>query len=270
MVLRSPSGETDIMVFVVSLISSSQDRVFIDYGNGKNRKAVKLSNVNMATDLKQTLVGFHAFTGNDYVSSFFTKGKTESWKKMVKDEKYIQGFQEFSLSWEVTQEIFEVLEEFVCKMYGFNCASVNKVKSKMFTKRLKQEKRPPELSLLPSCQSVLQYHTQRAVYVAKLWRSSYIPSIDAPQFTQFGWDSEGKPIWIDAIFPEVVKKLLMLDSDAKSCDEDESNQYKRWTKVKMILKKKVTIMTLKMTKRKIVTMIVTFFKIKSLIKSSTM
>ena len=44
---------------------------------------------------------------------------------------------------------------------------------------------------------------------------------------------------------------------------------KRWTKVKMILKKKVTIMTLKMTKRKIVTMIVTFFKIKSLIKTST-
>ena len=36
---------------------------------------------------------------------------------------------------------------------------------------------------------------------------------------------EGKPIWIDEIFPEDVKELLMLDSDAKSCDEDESNQY---------------------------------------------
>ena len=98
MVLRSPSGDTDIMVFAVSLIFSSKDRVFIDYGNGKNRKAVKLSNVNMATDLKQALVGFHAFTGNDYVSSFFTEGKTEGWKNMVKNEKYIQGFQEFSLS----------------------------------------------------------------------------------------------------------------------------------------------------------------------------
>ena len=66
---------------------------------------------------------------------------------------------------------------------------------------------------------------QRAVYDAKLWRSSYIPSKDAPQFTEFGWDSEGKPIWVDEIFPEDVKELLMLDSDGKSCDEDESNQY---------------------------------------------
>ena len=83
MVLRSPSGDRDITVLAVSLISSSQDWVFINYGSGKNRKAIKLSNVNMANDLKQTLVGFCAFTGNDYVSSFFTKGKTASWKKMV-------------------------------------------------------------------------------------------------------------------------------------------------------------------------------------------
>ena len=78
MVLCSPSGDTDTMVLPVSLISSSKDPVFIDYVNGKNRKGIKLNNVNIATDLKQTLVGFHAFTGNDYVSSFFTKGRTAS------------------------------------------------------------------------------------------------------------------------------------------------------------------------------------------------
>ena len=98
--------------------------------------------------------------------------------------------------WYITQQIFEVLEEFVCRMYGFNCASVNRVRSKMFTKRLKQEKRLPDLSLLPPCQSVLKYHMQGAVYVAELWRSSYISSIDAPQFTEFAWDSESKPIWV--------------------------------------------------------------------------
>ena len=53
----------------------------------------------------------------------------------------------------------------------------------------------------------------------------YISPIDAPQFTEFGWNSEGKPIWVNEIFPEGVKKLLMLDLDTKSCNEDESNQY---------------------------------------------
>ena len=176
-VLGSPCGDTDIMVLAASLISSSQDRVFLDYGNGKHRKTIKLNNVNMATDLKLALVGFHAFTGNDYISSFFTKRKTASWKKMAKDEKYIQGFQEFGMSWKVTQEIFEVLEELICKMYGFNCASVNKVRSKMFTKRLKQETTRP----IAIASMSISLEVTRAVYVAKLWRSPYIPSIYAPQ-----------------------------------------------------------------------------------------
>ena len=81
-----------------SITEFFKSRVFIDYVNRKNRKAIKLSNMNMATDLKQALVGFHAFTGNDYVSSFFAKGKTATWKKMVKDEKYIQEFREFGMS----------------------------------------------------------------------------------------------------------------------------------------------------------------------------
>ena len=34
--LRPSSGDTDIAVLAVSLISSSQDQVFINYGNGKN------------------------------------------------------------------------------------------------------------------------------------------------------------------------------------------------------------------------------------------
>ena len=72
-VLRSPFADTDILVIPVSLISSSQDRVFINYGNGKNRKAIRLSNVNMATGPKQALgvsmrspetVTFHRFSQN--------------------------------------------------------------------------------------------------------------------------------------------------------------------------------------------------------------
>ena len=66
------------------------------------------------------------------------------------------------------KNIFEVLEEFLCKMYGFNCTSVNKVRSKMLTKRFKQKERPPDLLSLPQCQSVLKYHMQWAAYVPKL------------------------------------------------------------------------------------------------------
>ena len=86
-VLRSPSGDTDIMVLTVLLISLSQDRVFIDYGNRKICKAIKLSNVNMATDLKQALVGFHAFTRRRLRFSVFYKRKNSKLEENGKGRK---------------------------------------------------------------------------------------------------------------------------------------------------------------------------------------
>ena len=68
------------MLFAVTLIRENLDRLFLDYGNSKNRKAIRLSNVVMPEKEKDALLVFHAFTGNDYVSAFFMKGKTTSWK----------------------------------------------------------------------------------------------------------------------------------------------------------------------------------------------
>ena len=81
--------------------------IFLNYGNGRNRKVINLCNANMTDDLKQTLLGFHAFTGNDYVSSFFTKEKAASWN-MFQNEGFIKGFQEFGLSWKILQELCEL------------------------------------------------------------------------------------------------------------------------------------------------------------------
>ena len=38
---------------------------------------------------KEALIGFHAITGNDYISSFFGKGKRKCWKKLY--QKYLNG-----------------------------------------------------------------------------------------------------------------------------------------------------------------------------------
>ena len=57
---------------------------------------IKLCNVDMTDDLKQALLGFHAFTGDYYVSSFLNDGKADSWN-MVKNERFIKGFWELGL-----------------------------------------------------------------------------------------------------------------------------------------------------------------------------
>ena len=79
--VRSPSGDVDINVlFIITLFPEKADRVYLDYGTGKSRKILKLSLVDIPDYLRAALVGFHAFTGNDYVSAIFWKSKRVCWK----------------------------------------------------------------------------------------------------------------------------------------------------------------------------------------------
>ena len=66
--LRSPSGDTDIVVRTIVLLYEFRNRVLIDDGSGENRKVMQLSNIDTEIDLVDALIGFHAFTGNDYIS----------------------------------------------------------------------------------------------------------------------------------------------------------------------------------------------------------
>ena len=114
-VLRSHSGDTDIMVLAVALIKSDCERIYIDYGNEKNREAICLADILMNENEKDALFGFHPFSGNDYISGFFRKGKSSGWKCMVKTEKF-QLFADLSKSWELEESHLLLLEEFLCNL----------------------------------------------------------------------------------------------------------------------------------------------------------
>ena len=62
--VRSPSGDVDIQVLLIStfLEESEQKRIYIDFGSGKSRKILHLDSVDMNSDLKSALTGFHEFT----------------------------------------------------------------------------------------------------------------------------------------------------------------------------------------------------------------
>ena len=114
-VLHSHSGDTNIMVLIVALIRSDCERLYIDCNNGKNRKAICLADIIMNKNEKDALLGFHAFSGNDYISGFFRKGKSSGWKCMVKTEKF-QLFADLSKSWELEESHLLLLEEFLCNL----------------------------------------------------------------------------------------------------------------------------------------------------------
>ena len=134
--LRSPSGNTDILVLATALLD--YNRVYLDYGKGKLRKGFWLNQVVIEDQLKRTLIGFHSFTGNDYVSSFFNKGKQMCQKALKKNRNFVEAFSLLGENWSVDVDdgIIPVLEQYVCTIYGYpREKSANVVRSKLFEKK---------------------------------------------------------------------------------------------------------------------------------------
>ena len=94
-IIRSPSAVTDILIIAVSLLQEENHRIFLDYGTGTNRKGIWLSDINLSTEIKNTLIGLHAFTvtGNDYTSSFFRRGKQKCWNILDNRAKFEYAFE---------------------------------------------------------------------------------------------------------------------------------------------------------------------------------
>ena len=69
--MRSLSGGTDILVLVTATITTDIERVFYNGDSGLNRKSEWLNDLQLKNDLKEGLIGFHAFTGNDFFPVFF-------------------------------------------------------------------------------------------------------------------------------------------------------------------------------------------------------
>jgi hypothetical protein len=65
------------MVFLALALIADQDKVYNDYGSGKRRKWTWLKDITLNKDERKALIGFHFFTGNDYVPAFFRWGKIE-------------------------------------------------------------------------------------------------------------------------------------------------------------------------------------------------
>ena len=66
----SPSRDADIIVLCVSLLYTYKERVFMDNSTGKSMKLIWLGGINLSHEKCKALLGMHAFTGNDYFSSF--------------------------------------------------------------------------------------------------------------------------------------------------------------------------------------------------------
>ena len=110
-VLCAPYGETNILVMALSLTEVKNLVIFL-YFVGDNKKQLWLDEIFKAI-ICQALIGFHAFTGNYYISAFFQKSKAMRWKRVVKTKKFIDAFRSLGEWWQLSEESKIVLEEYL-------------------------------------------------------------------------------------------------------------------------------------------------------------
>ena len=109
----------------------------------------------MSDQRKSSLIGFHSFTGCDYNSSFFRRGKDKCWKVMTKFSKFEKVFAKLGTMSMLPLDDFCVLEEFVCNLYGFKEKDINTVRYQTFMKKYTRQNKVVDLSSLPPCNQIL-------------------------------------------------------------------------------------------------------------------
>ena len=136
----------------------------------------------MSEDLKQALIGFHSFTGNDYTSSFFRKGKVACWKVVETNHRFLHALKELGLAWELAASAYKILEEYACVLYGPRKRKANDVPYDIFNRKYSNENKIVEFSLLPPCQSVLKLHSSEQILLQKSENQLEIPSCSYQTF----------------------------------------------------------------------------------------
>ena len=107
-------------------------------GSGKRRKGIWLKNINLKDAERKALNGFH--TGN--VPAFFRKRKKPCWFVMKKSEKFMKVYSELGRDQQLTGKISDILEEYVCTLYGSTNDFVCVTRYDMFMKKHMRENKP--------------------------------------------------------------------------------------------------------------------------------
>jgi hypothetical protein len=151
-------------------------------------KHTNKNNVNIKEFL-DALLGLHAFTGCDTVSAFAGHGKIRSMKLMAKTQENVKLFAELGKTFQLSEELVNNLQEFVCKMYGKQIADIDLLRYKLYCSK----KGKCEIERLPPCMAALRQHCLRANYQTCIWRLCQEQTPFIPSPSDYGWvfDKDG-------------------------------------------------------------------------------
>ena len=116
--------ETDVFIICLGLCQDVNSNIFIRCGSKSSVRLVDITKLAAALgrDVCTALLGLHPWTGCDTISAFAGQGKLKS-SILLREQEFIDAFATLGSSWNVANELFCIIEEFVCQL---NCRN-NKI-----------------------------------------------------------------------------------------------------------------------------------------------
>ena len=203
--------DTDIVIYSLYFSFKINVSFFIFIGVKDRTRILNVNQIAQSLGKKCCLAlpAFHAFTGNDYTSAFFGIGKVRSFKLLVNVKKFMKVFRKLGQTTTFNSQLFQTLEEFVCRLYGSKSVDTNKARYEKFT----SGKVVPPPEKLPPTRDALLCHCKRVSYVTSMVKKCLSPMTGMPSPDGFGWrmednDSSLSIQWM--LLPPAPEEILQL------------------------------------------------------------
>ena len=128
--------DTDVLVLALYHQLSLSISLYVEIGSGSKAKIFDIRSNTLLSSVSETLPSVHALSGCDSTSSFTGNGKGKALNTITSDERYIDAAVSLGEHETLSQPVKEVLEEYVCRLYGEkNEVCINKACYNIFTSR---------------------------------------------------------------------------------------------------------------------------------------
>ena len=116
-----------------------------------NIKKTKLSGNIFEDEIINSLIRFHAFTGSDYISSFYRKAKAACFKILQGSSKFQSTFATLGNDWNKSDDLLTKLEEFVCHICSMRKKDVSEVRFVKCYSKYQNENKVVDISTVSPC-----------------------------------------------------------------------------------------------------------------------
>ena len=116
------SEDTDVFIILLSLHTEIGTRILLRRGKKNKMRLIDISRLGtmLGRDVCASLIGIHAWTGCDTISSFAGQGKVKPLNLIRKKQVFREVFMALGQEWHVTDEMLGTIQSFTCSMYCLN------------------------------------------------------------------------------------------------------------------------------------------------------